>query len=207
MMDLIVCSFLSEFSETVTTIYLLIHWFSLFYSQIWKKCKVGGRKLICFSSNTKSVLLVSKIRAVNFLHLTMACLSSSLLGWIRLLPGLFFCLPFNSNTYLYAILKLIYHCRCSEVKRELRSQLRLSDYLTTISDGRKKKLQEVKDRAEPVLTEADYLMDKLGGSSGSITDVSHVNQDLLAINAVTEKLQVLLVSPMTWQNTILNFNE
>ncbi|KAM3171540.1 hypothetical protein ACTXT7_016422 [Hymenolepis weldensis] len=82
--------------------------------------------------------------------------------------------------------------RCSEVKRELRSQLRLSDYLTTISDERKKKLQKVKDRAEPVLTEADYLVDKLGGSSGSITDVSHVNQDLLAINAVTEKLQELL---------------
>ncbi|VUZ50588.1 unnamed protein product [Hymenolepis diminuta] len=82
--------------------------------------------------------------------------------------------------------------RCSEVKRELRSQLRLSDYLTTISDERNKKLQEVKDRAEPVLIEADYLMDKLGGSSGSITDVSHVNQDLLTINAVTGKLQELL---------------
>nr|CDS28535.1 conserved hypothetical protein [Hymenolepis microstoma] len=82
--------------------------------------------------------------------------------------------------------------RCNDAMRKIRSQLRLSNYLTTFSDEREKEFQEVKVQTENLLAEADYLMEKLGGVSENNTDVSHVNQDIFTVDVMTEKLQGLL---------------
>lgn len=79
----------------------------------------------------------------------------------------------------------------------MRFQLRLSDCLTSVSAEMEKKLQQIKNKAEPVLAEAAYLAKRLGGSkfsSGRNIGASHFTQNGLSVMAVVERLQVIIIT-------------
>ncbi|KAL5967424.1 hypothetical protein TSMEX_004898, partial [Taenia solium] len=90
--------------------------------------------------------------------------------------------------------------RRSEVERELRSQVRLLDYINCVSSDTKKKLQEIENQARPAMSEARCVVEQLRGANAPTTGVtdryqsngSYFRKSEPNIPALTERLQDLL---------------
>ncbi|KAL5109561.1 hypothetical protein TcWFU_010142 [Taenia crassiceps] len=90
--------------------------------------------------------------------------------------------------------------RRSEVDRELRSQVRLLDYINCVSSDTKKKLQEIENQAGPAMSEAQCVVEQLAGENIPAIDAtdcyqpngSYFRRSAPNIPALTERLQDLL---------------
>lgn len=83
------------------------------------------------------------------------------------------------------------------MERELRSQVRLLDYINCVSLDTKKKLQEIENQARPAISEAQCVVEQLGGANALAIDAtdcyqsngSYFRRSAPDIPALTERLQ------------------